>query len=248
MKIVQTKSKNEKVDSKLFWNKAGTKVGAKTAEGETLSFDEYPDWLNPSLRKITYRLTYEGTKLVFVSPVNGIFKAKFVEFQHKDDEPLAPVAREGTGKFGPFKQYQFRASLLLTEPDLNGMPVTLFLTYGTDKRDYIANSGGVAALAQSGGSLEAKAFLLLKEFLEATGIAEVDFKFKENLLSEFEKIAQKRKLTFSVVYQDGYVSKIVPSDEEFDESEDDEQEEFIEDEEEVDEMSAFDSDEEVAPF
>lgn len=247
MKIVQTKSKNDKVDSKIIWNKAGTKVGAKTAEGETLSFDDYPDWLNPSLRKITYRLTYEGGKLLFISPINGIFRAKFVELQHKDNEPLAPVAKSGDGKYGPWTQYQFRASLRIIEPDMNGMPVTLFLTYGTNKRNYIADNRGVAALAASSGPNESKGFLLLKEFLEATGAGEPEYKFKENLLPEWEKVAKKLNRTFSLVYQDGYISKIVPSDEEFDESEDEGEEEFVEDDEPEDEMSAFDEEDDM-PF
>lgn len=243
MKIIETKTKSNKIDSKLFWNKAGTTVGGQGTDGEKVMFKEFPDWLNASLRKITYRITYEEGKLLFLSPVTGIFKVKFVEFQHKDDEPLAPVAREGSGEFGPWTQYQFRASLRMIEPDLNGMPVTFFGVYGTDKRDYIAPNGGKAALARSAGSREAKAFLLLQEFLEATGLSEIEFDFKDNLLPEFEKAAKKLNRVFSVVFEKGYITKIVPSDEEF--AEEDEVE-LTETEDDEDELEGFDTD--GAPF
>lgn len=241
MKIIETKSKSNKVDSRLVWNKEGTTVWAKLPDSdEKVKFTEYPDWLNNSLRKVSYRVTYEENKLVFLSPLNGIFGAKFVEMQHKDDEPLAPVKRDGTGKFGPWVQYQFRAGLRLTDTDMNGMPVTLFLTYGTDKRDYIANAGGKAALARSGSDREAKAFLLLKEFLEATGIAETDVDYKDNLLPEFEKIAKKNNRTFSIIYENGYISKIIPLDEEFAEEDEPDEEELVEEDE--DELEGFDTD------
>lgn len=237
MKITKAKNSNSKVDSKLVWNKEGSIVWAMLPEGEKVKFTEYPDWVNPTLRKIPYRLTYEGNKLVFLSPIQGIFKARFVEFQHKDDQPLQPEPRNGTGQYGPWVQYQFRASLRLTDKDMNGMPVTLFLVYGTDKRDYIANVGGKAFLAESSGNNEAKAFLLLKEFLEATGASEPDYDFKDNLLPEFEKVAKKNNREFSIIYEDGYVKKIVPSDEEF--AEDEEEAEFIEDD--ADELEGFDT-------
>lgn len=247
MKIGKAKSTKNVVESKLIWNKAGNKVGARTAEGENLLFTEYPDWLNKSVKNINYRLSYNEGKLLFLSPVVGIFPVKFVEFAKDENGKLEPVARNGSGDFGPWTKYQFRATLRMTDPAFNGMPLTLFLTYGTDKRDFVGENGGMAELVPSNAKVQSKDFITLTEFLDATGISEQDYKFRENLLPTWEKVAQKKNRTFSVVYQDGYIQKIVPSDEEFDESEDDEMEEVIEEDDE-DEMSAFDSEDDDPPF
>lgn len=155
-----------------------------------------------------------GTKILFASPQNGEFAAKFERIVAKKDTEPAPETRQG--KWGPYQT--FGVLLKITEGNWKGTLVYYQLSYKFGENE----SGG---LAISGEGTYSDA---LYDFLNAVGVYDHVIPFSENGLPEINKIALEEDRDIRIFMSKGRIDKIT-----YDISEDDFEEETDTESEEV---------------
>jgi len=232
--------------SQLFWNKKRTKVSAK--EGETrIEFKEFPKELNPNFPNIKYSLGYSGSKLEFLTPYLGVYRAKFVGFISKEGEKPSPKTATRTWDGKSWEEVKATAKFRLIDPAFNGLNVIATLTLESG-REFLSEDENGNITISVGKSSKAQG---LVEFLDGVGILSMDFPFSTNPLPKWEKAAKKKKQKVDLLFEKGFVSKFLVVDEfaTSEEEEDDDAEDeapWEEDgddsppEEDEDEMDAFD--------
>lgn len=228
----QVKIVNESVRGHLVWNKDKTKVAVKVGE-KLVKFTSHPNWLNPKFPDLPYLVTYNSKlELKFLSPYSGIYKARFVSFYAEKDKQPEPKIR--TSQYG--EQAIFSANCRLLEPRFNGMNVAIaFLDHnkvGEDENGYAMILG------------ESKTATLLMGLLDAGGIADQDWKYSTNLLPAWQKALNAKKAKFSLLFEKGFVTKVIGG-EEFTEAAEEAPEPEAENEfeETGDDLAGFDNDE-----
>jgi hypothetical protein len=157
-------------------------------------------------------LNKDGNKILFASPQNGDFSAKFEKIVAKKDAEPAPTTYQG--KYGPFQM--FGVLLKITEGNWKGTSVYHGLSYrfGEDE-------AGNLAIAGDGDWANA-----LYDFLNAVGVTDHDIPFSENGLPEINKIALEEDRDIRIIMSKGKIDMITPaiSEDDFEEEADTESE------------------------
>lgn len=214
MKVsTQSISSKEYLASLLLWNKAETRVSAKDGE-RRIEFTSHPSWLNPAFPKIKYSLGFKrergGVELIYVTPYVGLYPAVFTGFVRKPNEPpkLREVKQNWDGD--TWSETQATARFKLTSEGFNGAEVIAKLVLSS-KRDFLLeDANGKMEVAPIGKS---KKLAFLVDFLSAVGLMEREFPFEHNPLPTWHREGRKLARPLNLLFEKGYVTKILPLDE-----------------------------------
>lgn len=222
---------------KLQFHKTGA-VRAIFEDGSKVTFKEVPETVVPELPRIEYTLRYHPTKRILYSilPTEGTFHVKFTGFASAPGEEPTPRTHVNRNAFRDedveeLRTYAFNTIVKAHNEYLTGITVPITIRYDRFVPD---EDGFVGVIGRS------KPAQLLLDFLEATGVDEIDYKWSDNILPELQDDILNAGKVFSVRIEAGWVTKITPiadfeQPEQEDEVEDEEDEEIDDWDDEEDE-------------
>lgn len=159
---------------------------------------EYCPFLAGQSPKVVITLNKKEDKVLFVSPAQGEFSAKFSKFSGKEGE--APVATSRPGKKGkPYMAFNSIIELIGNKRwDGATYAAMMYPNFGADE-------DGNLTVAGSGSGSD-----MLDDFLTSIGIKDGDIKASENPLPDIQRVAQNLGKTFRVIISRGYIDVFIP--------------------------------------
>ena len=156
---------------------------------------EYFPWRAGKEIKCAVTLDGETNAVVYANPVTGDYKVKFRNIG-KEDEVPAPVTRQGAkGAFQAFDVF-----VTITEGAWKGACGVRFLNPALFKKDEETGNLWIDGYG--------KALDDLKEFLDVTGLSDLDIPYSENPLPEIQAKAWELGKEFMASFLDGKVQSL----------------------------------------
>lgn len=166
-------------------------------------------------------LNPEADTVESIGPVEGLFQARFVEFNHDEDEEPAPLDKESTNPKWPSYQY-FLAFFEITKGAFKKIKIPYFLHY---KFEESRNNPGFVAWKGDTENPKATRLHQLVEFCEKLHLADEPIEWPEdgNVLPAFQERAESNPVGVRILVKNGYIDSLLGAEDE--EPEEDEEEE-----------------------
>jgi hypothetical protein len=147
----------------------------------------------------------KGDKLYSVRPLTGTFSAKFLKFAAAQDAKPAPVSepssfRDDSGKV-VYGEPQLKFTAVIQVEGSYEYPVKLPYRFSENDR------GNVEIQYRKLGTQINR----LLDFLEYTGVKDMDIPFTDNILPRLEEMIQDQDKTFTVVVKNGWIDSFSPA-------------------------------------
>ncbi len=175
-------------------------VQGNVFEDETTTLPEYVPFKAMAVNKsIPVRLSMEegDKRVLFINPLAGEFKVKFVRFQAPEGSEPVWVEKQGKGK-RPYREAN--PFVEVTEGRWKGLTIRgrLFDNFGEWKEDGLTTIYGEGTGSEN-----------LRDFCSCVGFNYWEVPFSENHLPEIQKIALEKENEFSIILVKGYVANWV---------------------------------------
>ena len=183
-------------------NKVGIKFdpvdGQSSIPPIVISRDNAPEQLSPGRWVVT--MNPDRTKILRITPVNGVFRGRVEKFASREGEKPSPITRTITAKDGStYTVRGFTTIIKITQGPYAGLTVPYYLSYNFVE-DFINGKSLVGFKARGSRTVA------LMEFCDITGAwRKGEMKYSDNILPTLEDRILKEGVEFEFVMRDGYI-------------------------------------------